>query len=200
MTATHHLTAVLAVGVARLVAFKPYSQIIPHTRHPSSLSRIPRPYKTLAWSSVARDGHLAGLSASRAWTRRRVTAAALSRRRCTSRSRTSPSSSTARQSQNCRPAIVTAISSRCQREVGRGRRRRSSRANNGPNITPSTLTKNLPSNRRRDRRKYPPHSSSNRAGRRWTKPSDSAARHVLPALFRQGQPRYLAPQNSDQSF
>jgi hypothetical protein len=40
-------------------------------------------------------------------------AAVLSRRRCTSRSRTSPSSSTARQSQNCRPAIVTAISSRC---------------------------------------------------------------------------------------
>jgi hypothetical protein len=89
MTATHHLTAVLAVGVARLVAFKPYSQLIPHTRHPSSLPRIPRPYKTLAWSSVARDGYLAGLSASRAWTRRRVTAAALSRRRCTSRSRTS---------------------------------------------------------------------------------------------------------------
>jgi hypothetical protein len=47
---------------------------------------------------------------------------------------TSPSSSTARQSQNCRPAIVTAISSRCQRAVGRGRRRRSSRANNGPNF------------------------------------------------------------------
>jgi hypothetical protein len=37
-------------------------------------------------------------------------------------------------SQNCRPAIVTAISSRCHREVGRGRRRRSSRANNGPNF------------------------------------------------------------------
>jgi hypothetical protein len=47
---------------------------------------------------------------------------------------TSPSSSTARQSQNCRPAIVTAISSRCQRAVGRGRRPRSSRANNGPNF------------------------------------------------------------------
>ena len=51
-----------------------------------------------------------------------------------SRSRTSPSSSTARQSQNCRPAIATAISSRCQRDVGRGRRRRSSRANTGPNF------------------------------------------------------------------
>ena len=38
MTATHHLTALLAVGVARLVAFKPYSQLIPQTRHPSSLS------------------------------------------------------------------------------------------------------------------------------------------------------------------
>src|ERR1700733_1404828 len=36
--------------------------------------------------------------------------------RFTSRSRTSPSSSTARQSQNGRPAIVTAISSRCHRE------------------------------------------------------------------------------------
>jgi hypothetical protein len=38
MTAAHQLTAVLAVGVARLVAFKPYSQLIPQTRHPSSLS------------------------------------------------------------------------------------------------------------------------------------------------------------------
>ena len=38
----------------------------------------------------------------------RFTAAALSHLRCTSRSRTSPSSSTARQSQNYRPAIVTA--------------------------------------------------------------------------------------------
>jgi hypothetical protein len=35
-------------------------------------SKIPRPYKTLAWSSVVCDGHLAGLSASRAWTRRRL--------------------------------------------------------------------------------------------------------------------------------
>jgi hypothetical protein len=61
-------------------------------------------------------------------------AAALSRRRCTSRSRTSPSSSTARHSQNSRPAIVTAISSICHREVGSGRRRRSSWANNGPNF------------------------------------------------------------------
>src|SRR5580658_6154709 len=65
---------------------------------------------------------------------RGFTAVALSRRRCTSRSRTSPSSSTARHSQNCRPAIVTAISSRCHRVVARGRRRRSSLANNGPNF------------------------------------------------------------------
>ena len=63
-----------------------------------------------------------------------LTAAALSRRHCTSRSRTSPSSSTARQSQNCVPAIITAISSTCHVDVGRGRRRRSSRANNGPNF------------------------------------------------------------------
>jgi hypothetical protein len=62
------------------------------------------------------------------------TAAALSRRRCTRRSRTSPSSSIARHSQNRRPAIITAISSRCHRAVGRGRRRRSSLANNGPNF------------------------------------------------------------------
>jgi hypothetical protein len=62
------------------------------------------------------------------------TAAALLRRRCTSKSRTSPSSSTARQSQNCLPAIVTAISSRRHCAVDRGRRRRSSRANNRPNF------------------------------------------------------------------
>ena len=49
------------------------------------------------------------------------TAAALPRCRCSRRSRTSPSSSTARQSQNCSPAMITAISSRCQRKVGRGR-------------------------------------------------------------------------------
>jgi hypothetical protein len=55
-------------------------------------------------------------------------------RRCTRRSRTSPSSSTARQSQNCVPAIITAISSKCHLDVGRGRRRRSYRANNGPNF------------------------------------------------------------------
>jgi hypothetical protein len=45
------------------------------------------------------------------------------------RSRTSPSSSTARQGQTCRPAIVAAISSRCQGDVGFCRRLRSSRAN-----------------------------------------------------------------------
>jgi hypothetical protein len=55
------------------------------------------------------------------------TVASLSRRRCTSRSRTSPSSSTARHSQNCRPAIITATSSRCLWDVGRGRRRRTLR-------------------------------------------------------------------------
>ncbi len=33
---------------------------------------------------------------------------------------TSPSSSTARQRQNCLPAMTTAISSRCHRDVGRG--------------------------------------------------------------------------------
>jgi hypothetical protein len=37
-------------------------------------------------------------------------------------------------SQNCRPAIITTISSRCHRDVGRGRRRRSSRAIIGPNF------------------------------------------------------------------
>jgi hypothetical protein len=39
-----------------------------------------------------------------------------------------------RQSQNCVPAIITAISSKCHLDVGRGRRRRSYRANNGPNF------------------------------------------------------------------
>ena len=46
-------------------------------------------------------------------------AAFASRRRCTRRSRTSPSSSTARQSQNRLPPIRIAISSRCQCQVGR---------------------------------------------------------------------------------
>jgi hypothetical protein len=32
--------------------------------------------------------------------------------------------------------MITDISSRCHRDVGRGRRRRSSRANNGPNFAP----------------------------------------------------------------
>ena len=45
-------------------------------------------------------------------------AALASRRRCTRRSRTSPSSSTARQSQNRLPPIRTAISSRCQTRGG----------------------------------------------------------------------------------
>jgi hypothetical protein len=67
-------------------------------------------------------------------------AASLSRRRCTSRSRTSPSSSTARHSQNCLPAISTAISLRCHRAVARWRLRQSSRANKGPNFkTPDVL-------------------------------------------------------------
>jgi 3-hydroxy-D-aspartate aldolase len=39
-----------------------------------------------------------------------------------------------------RPPIRTAISSRCQREVGRGRLRRSSLANNGPNFNTHRLT------------------------------------------------------------
>ena len=49
-----HLTTVLAVRVARLVAFKPYSQLIPQTRHPSSLSSDDRststPAKLKSWS------------------------------------------------------------------------------------------------------------------------------------------------------
>jgi hypothetical protein len=40
----------------------------------------------------------------------------------------------ARHSQNRRPVIVTATSSKCHRDVGLGRRRRSFRANNGPNF------------------------------------------------------------------
>ena len=60
------------------------------------------------------------------------TAAALSRPRCTSKSRTSPSSSTARHSQNRRPAIITAISSICHCDVGRGRRRCNSRGEQWP--------------------------------------------------------------------
>ena len=51
-------------------------------------------------------------------------ATALFRRRCTSRSRTSPLLSTARQSQDCLPPITTAISSRCHCEVARWRLRR----------------------------------------------------------------------------
>src|SRR6202030_3900458 len=35
-------------------------------------SEISRPYKALAWSRAVCDDHLAGLSAARAWTRRRV--------------------------------------------------------------------------------------------------------------------------------
>jgi hypothetical protein len=48
-----------------------------------------------------------------------LNAAVALRRRCTSKSRTSPSLST-RQSQNCLPPIITAISSRCHCEVGGG--------------------------------------------------------------------------------
>src|SRR5215218_4772907 len=43
--------------------------------------------------------------------------------------------STARQSQNRLPPIRTTISSRCQVEPGRVRRRRSSRAKSGPNLS-----------------------------------------------------------------
>jgi hypothetical protein len=53
----------------------------------------------------------------RTWPRRK--SAACHHPPLNQRSRTSPSSSTARQSQNCRPAITTAISSRCQRPVRR---------------------------------------------------------------------------------
>ncbi len=63
-----------------------------------------------------------------------LTAARVSRRVCTRTSSTSPSSSTARQSQCRLPAIVFNISSRCHRAVGRGRRLRRSRANSGPNL------------------------------------------------------------------
>jgi hypothetical protein len=67
--------------------------------------------------------------------RNSFTAAALSRRRCTRRSRTSPLSSIARHSQHCRPAIITAIIIEMPRVVvSRGRRLRSSRANNGQNF------------------------------------------------------------------
>jgi hypothetical protein len=51
-------------------------------------------------------------------------AARLSRPRCTSMSRTSPSWSTTRQSYIRSPAMRTTISSRCHRLLGRGRRRR----------------------------------------------------------------------------
>ena len=47
-----------------------------------------------------------------------------SRVSCTSRSITSPSSSTARDGQNCRPAIISATSSRCPWKVGQWRLRR----------------------------------------------------------------------------
>ena len=68
------------------------------------------------------------------------TAARVSRRDCTRMSSTSPSSSTARQSQCRLPAIFTTISSRCQRPVGRCRRFRSSRANSGPNLVTQRRT------------------------------------------------------------
>jgi hypothetical protein len=70
---------VLAVGVARLVAFKPYSQLIPQTRHPSSLSSDDRltsepikliefrPYgRTLACRSAANGRNRPRPSAERA--------------------------------------------------------------------------------------------------------------------------------------
>src|SRR5438876_334620 len=59
-------------------------------------------YETV-WRWVLKFGPLF----ARELRRRRISfvAAALSRRRCTSKSRSSPSSSTARHSQNCRPAI-----------------------------------------------------------------------------------------------
>jgi len=62
-------------------------------------------------------------------------AAALFCLRCTRTSRTSPSSSTARHRYIRLPPMRTTISSRCHRELGRGRRRRSRRANAGPNFS-----------------------------------------------------------------
>ena len=67
-------------------------------------------------------------------------AARLSRRRCTSMSRTSPSWSTARRRYIRSPAIRTTISSRCHRLLGRGRRRRSRRAITGPNSSTQLRT------------------------------------------------------------
>jgi hypothetical protein len=61
------------------------------------------------------------------------TAAAFSRGRCTWRTRTSPSLSTARYSQNCRPAITTAISSDTTSTLGEGVDGEVL-ANNGPNF------------------------------------------------------------------
>src|SRR6202030_3077825 len=55
-------------------------------------------------------------------------------------SRTSPSWSTARQRYIRLPAIRTTISSRCQRSLGRGRRRRSRRAIPGPNFSTQRRT------------------------------------------------------------
>jgi hypothetical protein len=74
-----------------------------------------------------------------------LTAAVLLRRRCTSRSRTSRSLSTARRSQNGLPLIVTAISSRCHYEVGQERRWRSFRAKSGPNFNTLTARADGPS-------------------------------------------------------
>src|SRR5436190_7411922 len=55
-------------------------------------------------------------------------------------SSTSPSLSTARHIQSRLPPIRATISSRCQREVGRGLRFRSSRAKSGPNLRTQRLT------------------------------------------------------------
>jgi ABC-type sugar transport system ATPase subunit len=62
-------------------------------------------------------------------------AARLSRLGCRISSRTAPCWSTARQSQNDRPAIFTTTSSRCQTSPGRGCRRRRLWAMSGPNLT-----------------------------------------------------------------
>jgi ParB-like nuclease domain len=68
------------------------------------------------------------------------TVAAVFRFDCTNTSRISPSLSTARHSQDPLPAIVPTISFLCQRPVGRGRRHRSSRANNGLNLATQRRT------------------------------------------------------------
>lgn len=67
-------------------------------------------------------------------------AAALSLRRWTSTSNTSPSSSTARHKYMSRPLTLITISPKCQRGLGFGRRRRKLPAMAGPNFTTQRRT------------------------------------------------------------